>query len=178
MSRPKGYKHSESTRLKMSLSAMGKPGHTSDRQKEAARIANTKHGMYKTAEYMTWQGIKRRCYTKGFKQYADYGGRGITVCDRWMKFENFLGDMGKRPVGMSLDRIDNNKGYSKENCRWATEFEQKRNTRRNRWITFNGETKCLQDWADGIGIKANTLINRLNRSNWPLEKALTTPALY
>ncbi len=162
----------------MSVSATGKPGHTSDSQREAVRIANTKHGMYGSPEYKTWQGMKQRCYNKSFQQYADYGGRGITVCERWMSFENFLEDMSKRPEGMSLDRIDNEKGYSKENCRWTTEYEQKRNTRRNHCITFNGETKCLQDWAESIGIKANTLINRLNRSKWPLEKALTTPALY
>lgn len=119
--------------------------------------------------------MKSRCQKKNFKQYKDYGGRGISVSEKWMKFENFLNDMGEQPKGMSLERIDNNKGYSSENCKWATEYEQKRNTRRNHWIEFRGEKKCLADWATEIGIKSNTLINRLYRGHWPIEKALTTP---
>lgn len=133
------------------------------------------HGLSRTRTYTTWIGMKSRCQKKNFKQYKDYGGRGISVSEKWMKFENFLNDMGEQPKGMSLERIDNNKGYSSENCKWATEYEQKRNTRRNHWIEFRGEKKCLADWATEIGIKSNTLINRLYRGHWPIEKALTTP---
>jgi hypothetical protein len=177
--RQKGFKHSEETKKRISDSKTGKLGHGwNQKQRTAVIEAITIHGMSKTKTYRTWQSMKARCTNPSNVQYMDYGGRGIGVCEEWMKFENFFEDMGLRPEGMSLDRIDNEKGYSKENCRWATEFEQKRNTRRNHWITFNGETKCLEDWAKEIGIKANTLINRLNRSKWPLEKALTTPALY
>lgn len=101
------------------------------------------------------------------KYYAD---RGIGVCDRWLKFENFLEDMGERPEGKTLDRIKNDLGYSKDNCRWSTSGEQLRNTRRTKMITFEGETLCMKDWAKKIGISGPGLIGRLRRM--PLEKAL------
>lgn len=89
-----------------------------------------KHGMQKTSEYNTWTHIKDRCHNTKNSRYKDYGGRGITVCEEWRKiFKSFYEDMGDRPEGMSLDRIDNNKGYSKENCRWATTHQQNINQR-------------------------------------------------
>ena len=87
------------------------------------------HGMSYTSTFRIWAGMFRRCYNKNFKNYSYYGGRGIKICDRWNKFENFLSDMGERPVGLSIDRINNNGDYEPSNCRWATAKEQRANTR-------------------------------------------------
>jgi len=117
----------------------------------------------------------QRCYNPNGTKYADYGGRGITVCDRWLKFENFYADMGDRPEGMEIDRFPDNDGnYEPGNCRWATRPEQMRNTRANRMITFQGRTQCLTDWANEIGVGCSTICTRLARG-WSLERALTTP---
>jgi len=105
----------------------------------------------------------QRATNPNHNRSADYAGRGVTVCDDWKVFENFLRDMGERPEGMSLDRIDNSKGYSPENCRWATPKEQLNNTRRNRFLTLNGETKTVAQWAEEAGINAGTIYSRLGR---------------
>lgn len=142
------------------------------------------HGQSRTRLYLIWMGMKRRCFSESFKQYSDYGGRGISITDSWMKFENFYENMGYsykihcEKYGIkntSIDRIDRDGNYSKENCRWSTEHVQKRNTRRNNFILFNGETKCLTDWALLYGMKDNTLHNRLYRSRWSIERSLLTP---
>ena len=95
------------------------------------------------------------------------------MCERWLKFENFFADMGERPHGKSLERINNGGNYEPSNCRWATPAEQSRNTRRNVFVTINGETKILKDWADCIGIKYSVVIARI-RSGVPAIRALTT----
>jgi hypothetical protein len=95
------------------------------------------------------------------KQY--YQDRGITVCDRWLDFEGFLSDMGERPKGCTIDRINNDAGYSKENCRWATKDQQSRNTSRSQNYTYQGETLCQKDWAKKLGIPETTLLYRLRR---------------
>jgi len=107
-----------------------------------------KHGHYKDRTYQSWDHMIQRCTNPRYKQYKDYGGRGITICDRWKKFVNFLEDMGERPLKCSLDRIDNNNGYYKENCRWINTVTNNRNKRNNNLITHNGKTQCLITWAN------------------------------
>jgi hypothetical protein len=132
----------------------------------------TKHGMYKSSEYRIWQLMKERCHTPQNPAYPRYGGRGIHVCRRWRNsFENFYADMGPRPKESQLDRIDNNEGYSKSNCRWADHVTQQSNRRDNRIISFQGKTQTMAAWGDQIGISRATMYRRLQR--WPLERALT-----
>lgn len=132
------------------------------------------HGLKKYRAYTSWQNMHRRCYDKTDRDYHNYGARGITVCERWFSPENFFEDMGERKAGQSLERVDVNKNYYKENCRWATAKEQANNKRNNRWITFNGQTETLTNWAKIIGIKPSTLHFRF-ANKWTLIEALTTP---
>jgi hypothetical protein len=123
--------------------------------------------------YKSWSHMLSRCQNPKTRSYPDYGGRGIAVCDRWQSFEAFLEDMGEAPPGMTIERIENHKGYEPGNCRWATRAEQNRNTRQNRMLTYKGETKCLMEWSRITGIHFQTLIRRLER--WSVEKAFETP---
>lgn len=110
--------------------------------------------------HSSWSAMHERCAdTKN----NNYGGRGISVCERWASFDSFLEDMGVRPNGMSIDRIDNNSGYSPSNCRWATSKEQARNTRANRVIEHSGEARTLMEWREILGFNYGTVWNRLNR---------------
>jgi hypothetical protein len=125
-----------------------------------------------TPEYVVWASMLTRCTNPNSAAWRHYGGRGITVCTRWLQsFENFYADMGPRPDGMTLDRIDNNKGYSPENCAWVSRKAQSHNTRRNRYIEYDGKTLCLSDWARHLGIAQATLSSRL-KNGWPLDRAL------
>jgi hypothetical protein len=142
---------------------------------------NTIHGRYKSDEYVTWKAMKSRCYSRTRKQYRDYGGRGIRVCDRWLEpngqgFLNFLEDMGPMPQGAryTIERDRVNENYCPENCRWATYTEQARNRRSNINLAHNNKTQCLKDWAKDIGISESTLRSRI-RLGWSVEKSLTTP---
>ena len=153
-------------------------------QKELAAKRVTTHGQTKhknkTKEYRAWDNVKQRCHNPKDKSYDNYGGRGITMCPRWLGkdgFANFLADMGECPEGMSLDRKDNNMGYILSNCRWATWEEQENNRRDNHWIEYKGERKTLAQWAKHLGIKQVTLQTRLNKLGWSDERALTTPTL-
>lgn len=107
----------------------------------------TKHGQSRTSVFRVWAHMMRRCEDSRSKDYARYGGRGIKVCERWRKFENFFHDLGHRPVGMTLDRIDNDGCYCPENCRWADRETQDRNTRRRVWIKHQGETLSVVQFA-------------------------------
>lgn len=115
------------------------------------------HGMAGTPTYKTWGSMKQRCKNPNDTSYADYGGRGIDVCDRWLNFENFLSDMGERPIGYSLDRIDNNGNYCPENCRWATSAEQGSNRRTTRYVMHNGERVTSAEYAKRIGVAKATI---------------------
>lgn len=116
-----------------------------------------------------------RCYDERDAGYPNYGARGIVVCDRWREsFSNFLEDMGERPSGMTLDRFDNDKPYSKENCRWATKRQQIRNRRITWRIEYQRQTKPVAEWAEIVGIDYYVLKDRL-RKGWPVEKAMSQP---
>lgn len=126
-------------------------------------MKRTKHGYSGTRIYSLWRDMKKRCMNKGHRFYKDYGARGVTVCERWLIFANFLADMGERPDGMSLDRIDNDGPYSPENCRWATNSEQHLNSRQARLITFNGRTLGRTQWEKELGLGSGTLFRRLQK---------------
>ena len=114
-------------------------------------------------EYRTWSNMKSRCLNPKNGRYHDYGGRGITICPRWLRFANFITDMGICPKGMTLDRIDNDGNYEPGNCRWATWIEQARNSRKNIWATIRGETKIFSEWCALFGISKSTASARLRR---------------
>ena len=114
--------------------------------------------------YTVWQGMKRRCYNKGFKQYSSYGGRGIKVCDRWKNsFASFIQDMGERPDGYSIDRIDNDGDYSPENCRWASRRTQSLNRRDTRIVTINGVDYKAHVLSELSGLKTDTIMERAKK---------------
>ncbi len=123
-----------------------------------------------------WSGMIDRCANIKNKKYSDYGGRGIKVTDDWLIFENFLSDMGEPKPGYSLDRKDNNFGYNKNNCRWATQKEQTRNARSNRVIEFNGKTQVLSEWCEELGLSYYTVHSRISKLKWSIDKSFTTPA--
>ena len=135
---------------------------------------NRTHGLTSSKEYQIWNKIKWRCDPKNIcHETRNYSQRGIMCCERWMKFENFLDDMGLKPSPHhTVERINNDDGYSPENCRWATRKEQGNNRRGNRVITWNGMSKTLQQWAEFTGFKRERIANRLNKG-WPPERALT-----
>jgi len=126
--------------------------------------------------YRSWRNMFSRCEDPNIPRYENYGGRGIKVSDKWITFENFLEDMGLRPKGKSIDRIDNDGNYEPGNCRWATPKEQGLNRRRPscRSITHSGVTKPISEWAEGLNIKPCTLHNRLTRG-WTVKRALSHP---
>lgn len=147
-------------------------------QREICTARNYKHGGTDTATYEVWCGMIARCFNPMNKRYADYGGRGIIVCDRWRNsFESFRTDIGERPSNKhQIDRIDNNGNYEPGNCRWATIFEQARNKRNNRLITHNGLSLTIAEWAERLGFK-KAILSRILGLGWPDELALTIPAV-
>lgn len=117
----------------------------------------------------------QRCGNPNSKRYADYGGRGITVCERWKSFAGFAEDMGPTfSPELSLDRIDNDGNYEPGNCRWATVVEQARNKRNSHRVTFLGQTKTIAEWSELLGLHYDTVHTRLGKQGWPVERALTT----
>ena len=119
------------------------------------------HGMRSSREYVCWTSMKDRCYNRRSPNFADYGGRGISVCDRWrVSFENFYTDMGQRPYGHTLGRINNNDSYFKENCRWETITQQNRNKRSTILITYNEESLIVPDWSIRLNVPKQTIYAR------------------
>lgn len=134
------------------------------------------HGMSNTDEYNIWRKIKNRCLCKTNDSYENYGARGITISNEWQdSFETFYKDIGPRPSKKhSVDRIDNNGNYCKENCRWATKIEQSNNTRRNIYLEYDGKNLTITDWSKLIGLDYRILSYRFKKG-WSSEKILTTP---
>lgn len=141
---------------------------SAESRKERAK----KHGFYGTKTYVSWRSMINRCTNSKLAIYKRYGGRGISVCKRWMTFENFLADMGERPEGTSIDRIDNNGNYEPSNCRWASDRQQSENRRSTRWIEHNGTRLTMSGWARKLGIHSATLLESLTKH--PIDIALRT----
>ncbi len=146
--------------------------------RENLLAANITHGKTGTPEHKVWCWIKDRCLNPNSRIYRYYGGRGIKICDRWLKFENFLADMGQRPSPEhEIDRFpDNNGNYEPGNCRWATRSQNVRNTRANRLLTCRGVTRPLVEWGEITGLGSG-LIHRRLKIGWTVQQALETPPL-
>lgn len=142
--------------------------------------ANTTHGCSIEkgdgySEFITWMSLKARCLNPKDKGYPNYGGRGITVCDRWKNsFETFLADMGKRPEGCEIDRINNNGNYEPSNCRWTTRIIQHNNKRNNIFVTYKDECMTMAQWARKYNVKANSLRSNLVVAFKPFPQAITS----
>lgn len=138
------------------------------REKEA------KHGMAARPVYRSWATMIQRTTNPSNTQWESYGGRGITVCDEWRSFAAFYADMGERPDGATLDRVDNSKGYEPGNVRWASRLEQANNRRTNVHITFMGQTRTIAEWGRATGLGKAAVLRRLSKG-WPVDRALTEP---
>lgn len=137
----------------------------------ARNKASGTHGMTATPTWISWDSMKQRCLNVKHKSYAIYGGRGIKICDRWLEsFEDFLADMGERPEGMTLDRIDVDGDYTPGNCRWATSETQSNNRTNNRLVEYRGVTQTLAKWARELGISRQALRYRLDHG-WSIREA-------
>jgi hypothetical protein len=135
----------------------------------------TRHGCRGTPTYMSWMSMRHRCLYKDQASFARYGGSGIRICDEWLDFTNFLRDMGERPAGTTLDRIDNDRGYERGNCRWSTPKEQNNNRRDNIHLVVRGETFTVEQAAARFGISAKRIYARKYREKWDDERTCLTP---
>lgn len=148
-------------------------------QKEKAHQAKFKHGRRKATDktYCSWADMKRRCDNPKDANYHNYGGRGITYCQEWANFTNFLADMGECPEGLTLDRINVDGNYEPANCRWADDVTQANNRRNNHLLTYQGKTQTMSQWARELGFTVQLIKDRINRYGWSVEEALSTPVL-
>lgn len=152
----------------------GKKGMNYPRSRKM-KHGHTRHGENATPEYTAWVHMVQRTTNADDPAFSDYGGRGIGVDPAWLDFRNFIRDMGLRPSAKhSIERKENDRGYSPDNCVWATQPVQQRNKRNNRRITWNGITQVATDWAIQLGAKPHSLNERFRRG-WSVERALTTP---
>lgn len=140
---------------------------------ETTAARNYVHGMSNTKTWKCWANMKARCSNPNETGYENYGGRGITVCDRWLEsFKNFLEDMGEKPKGLSIEREDNNGNYEPGNCSWGTPQRQSRNRRSNRIIEHDGLSGTLTDWAEHIGVSVAVLSHRLGKLKKTMAEAI------
>lgn len=130
---------------------------------ESVAKVNWMHGLSKTREHRIWRGMIQRCTNPDNPAWKDYGERGITICKRWMKFTNFLEDMGKCPARLTIERKNNDKGYSKANCKWGTRSEQSNNTRASRKISHAGQIMTVAQWARKLGMTRSALALKLSK---------------
>jgi hypothetical protein len=146
------------------------------KERAAARLRTHGHspGKRGSRTYRIWCGMKTRCNNQEDHAYAAYGAKGVTVCERWHLFENFLADMGEAPVGLTLERRDNDRGYGPENCCWATHTQQARNRTNNLNITVEGVTRCAAEWSRLLG-GADALVHRRIADGWDAVEACTSP---
>lgn len=166
--------------MRRDLRSVGEEGYQGLGPGRRGRIARHGHTVSHTLtpEWRTWSAMRERCNTPSCRNYPDYGGRGISVCDRWDVFENFLADMGFRPSdNHSIDRIDPNGNYEPSNCRWATRKQQGRNKRNNRLLTVDGMTRTIAEWSELHGVKAGTINARVSRYGWSHSAAVMTRAM-
>lgn len=134
------------------------------------------HGMSKTRTYSIWRSVRARCVNPKHRAFRDYGARGITICDRWLKFDNFVADMGPVPdETMSIDRIDNARGYDPGNCRWATKQQQGANRSNNFRIAHDGLSLTSAEWSTKTGISQSLIWHRIKTLGWSVRDTLTTP---
>lgn len=138
---------------------------------ESTKQRFTTHGKTKTKTYKVWNSMMERCYSNNHRSYPNYGGRGISACERWFSFENFLVDMGEQPTGFTIERIDVNGNYEPSNCKWASYKEQANNRRNTHYLTFNGVTLSIYLWAERLGMNPRTITSRVHRG-WPIDKIL------
>ena len=169
----------ECGQIKIALQKDVLSGHTKScgcLREETARSLKKSHGGSCTRLYKTWGNMIQRCNNPNNNSYVNYGGRGITICDVWIdsfeEFRDWAETNGYRN-DLSIDRIDNDKGYGPDNCRWVTNQEQQANTRNNTNLTLNGESHHISEWARIIGISQSALSHRLRRG-WDVTKALMT----
>jgi hypothetical protein len=142
------------------------------------REETTKHGLWKSPLYVVWTHMMKRCHDSKDPRFVDYGARGIQVCERWHDVRAFHEDMAPTFTnGLTLDRIDNSKGYSPDNCQWRTPGQQARNKRNNIWVTIDGETKILKDWCATFGVSYGMVRARIKEKGWDPLLALKTPAM-
>lgn len=137
-----------------------------------------KHGLWNHPLYMTWNGMMKRCHQPGNPSFPAYGGRGITVCERWRNIVTFVADMASGHIpGLELDRINNDLGYSPDNCRWVTKIENRNNRRKQVTITIGGVTKTSAQWARENGVSVELARCRIKYYGWDPVVAVTTPTL-
>lgn len=151
-------------------------GHTRScgcQRSEVTAKLKTTHGMYGTPEHRSWTSMLTRCENTANHKYPSYGGRGITVCNRWRKFENFFADMGQRPKGTTLGRLNNNGDYEPNNCCWETTVKQGRNKRNTALYFYNGKSATIAEHCERLGLNSSTVRSRIYTYGWPIEKAFS-----
>lgn len=141
---------------------------------EMTSAAKRTHGKSATRTFKIWDAMLQRCGNPNSMYFSRYGGRGIVVCERWKSFANFLADMGERPSGCSIERLNNDGPYEPSNCKWSTAAEQSRNKSNNVFLEWRGERRCLSDWVGHNGLTRSAIKARLARG-WTVERTLETP---